>query len=718
VVMNFFSSCAAGLEDLVCAEIKGWGGLVTESGRGFVRWTGPLESGYRCCLWSRFSSRLILQLAECEVQGADDLYEASASIAWEEHLSEQSSFAVDCIVTGKQSAAVITNSMFGGLRVKDGLADRFREKTGRRPSVQPTRPDVQIYVQVDGTKAMLGIDLSGESLHRRGYRVAAGPAPLKENLAAAIVKLSGWDGTTTLVDPMCGSATLLIEAALILADSAPGLGRSYFGLFGWSGHRVDLWEMLVAEALDREEAARELIWPKLVGYDADIGAVRAARKNIEQAGLEEQIAVEHLEIQQLKNRFGQAGHIVCNPPYGERLADKQTVRYLYRFMGSRFHDEFGDWNITVFTAAPDYADQFRLSGASSHRLHNGPLACRLISGSPLSDPPGAESLVSGLASLTSVGDGSELANRLKKNVKKLSSWATQHRLDCFRLYDRDLPQFNVAIDVFPSCFYITEFPAPSGKDSAQVDKRFNQVIHTVRDLFQVGRERVVIRRGRGTSGAGKRAIKQKPHEVGEGPAVLLAHLPGNPGNGYDIDQRFVRSLIFELAGQGPFLSLFDTTGAAIVCACHGGAEKSVIAGLSTTEIPVVAKNLSRNGMAFENHPVIDEPAMAWLSRSRETFGLIFINLRRKTYGRGTSSSFDTLRDHHRLLKTALDRLAGGGSIILSTLVPSFRLDPALDAVCSSTDISRSLFPTDLPRTAKNFRCWRITGKDSSKHVTT
>jgi len=713
VVMTFISSCAAGLEDLVGNEVESWGGRVSDSGRGSVRWAGSLEAGYRCCLWSRFSSRLILLLAECEVDGADDLYDASTSIPWEEHLSEHSSFAVDCVVTGKPSAAVITNSMFGGLRVKDGLADRFREKSGRRPSVQSTRPDVQIYAQVDGRSAVLGIDLSGESLHRRGYRFAAGPAPLKENLAAGIVRLSGWDGSTDLVDPMCGSATLLIEAALMQADSAPGLGRSYFGLFGWHGHQPDLWEALVAEALDREGARQDLVWPGLIGFDADIGAVRAARKNIEQAGLEERIVVEHLEIQGFKNRFGQTGHIVCNPPYGERLADKQTVRYLYRFMGSRFYEEFGDWRITVFTAAPDYADQFRLKGELSRRMHNGPLACRLISGSPLADLPAVEPLAGRLGALVCAGDGSELANRLKKNVKKLSPWASSRGLDCFRLYDRDLPQFNVAIDVFANCVYITEFPAPSDKDSRQVDKRFNQVIHTVRDLFQVGRDRVVIRRGRGNSGDGSKAIRQKPHEIGEGTAVLLAHLPGNPGTGYDMDQRFVRALICELAGQGPFLSLFDTTGAATVCACHGGAEKSVTAGLSAAETAVAAKNFSRNGMALENHRVVDQPAPAWLAQSRETFGLIFVNLRRKTFGRGTSWSFDTNSDHGRLLKSALKRLTPGGSIILSAQVPSFQLDPALEAVCTSKEISRSLFPTDFPRSSKNFHCYHITGKDVS-----
>ena len=707
--MDFISTCATGLEDLVSAEIDGWSGRVDDSGRGVVRWCGSLEAGCRCCLWSRFSSRLILLLAEFEISNTDDLYEASRALPWEDHLSEGNSFAVDCVLAGRPEKAVIGNSMFGGLRVKDGIVDRFRDMSGRRPSVQTRRPDVQVYLQVDGAKVLLGLDLSGESLHRRGYRVEAGPAPLKENLAAAIVALSGWDGSTALLDPMCGSATLLIEAALLYGDSAPGLGRSYFGLFGWSGYPAQLWESLVAEALGREEASQHSLWPRLIGYDGDRSAVAAARKNIRRAGLEDRVVVEHREIQRLKNDDQGPGHIVCNPPYGERLADKQMVRHLYRFMGERFQQEFGDWKITVFTAAPDYADQFRLACNATRKMHNGPLSCRLLSGYPLPETGGSESGGGGQAIEATGGDGSELANRLKKNFRKLQPWASSHALDCFRLYDRDLPQFNVTIDIVGSSLYINEFSPSPEADPKQVDSRFSQVIRTVRDLFQLGRDRVIIRRGRTSRGlTDKGAVRQRAYEIKEGSAVFLAHLPGSPDTGFILDQRFVRRLISEAAGRGPFLSLFDSSGAATVCACLGGAGKTVTAGLSGGSRAFVTSNFSRNGMALENHQVVEEPVMAWLAQNRERFSLIYINLRRKTYGRGTSWSFDTHADHPALVKRALSCLADGGRLIVSTLVPSFRLDPSVEQLCRIKEISKSVFPDDLPKTARNFRCYLIT----------
>ena len=186
--MDFISTCGTGLEDLVAGELKNFSAGVSSSSRGMIRWVGPLEAGYRACLWSRFSSRVVLVLSEFEIGDTDDLYEGAKSTTWEDHFSTRDSFAVDCILS---APGPVTNSMFGALRIKDAIADRFREGQGSRPSVQVQRPSVRVYLQVHGDRALIGIDLSGEGLHRRGYRAASGRAPLKENLAAAIIALSG-----------------------------------------------------------------------------------------------------------------------------------------------------------------------------------------------------------------------------------------------------------------------------------------------------------------------------------------------------------------------------------------------------------------------------------------------------------------------------------------------------------------------------------------------
>lgn len=708
--MNFITTCGAGLENLVGTEAESYQGQITRSGRGGIHWSGSLEAGYRACLWSRFGSRVALVLSEFEIDQGDDLYEASRSTRWEEHFSEHTSFAVDCVLSAR---GPVTNSMYGALRIKDGIADRFRELRGTRPEVKPKRPDIKVYLQVDGNRALLGLDLSGESLHRRGYRAAAGPAPLKENLAAAIIALSGWDTTTALLDPMCGSATLLLEAALMLADSAPGLGRTYHGFGGWSGHQAELWDRLVEEAIEREEMAQQRPWPDLVGYDGDKRAVRAAQQNIARAGFEDRIRVGQQEIHRLRNKLGPSGTLVCNPPYGERLSDTSSVQHLYRCLGERFQQEFPGWRISVFTGAPGFADQFRLEHPSSTKIFNGPLACRLFSGSSMARPED-----SGLQDWRLNNGGGEkeieeLSNRLRKNFKKLHPWAISRRLDWYRLYDRDLPQYNVAIDLIGSVLWIREFGPPSLKDTQQADERVNQVIQTVRSMFGIGRDQVLVSRRR----AGKVKSKKGPprkkfQEMSEGEAVYLVDQFGDPATSFLPDQRFVRQLIrdhFRNAGSGSFLSLFDFGGAACVGAALGGADKTVSVGLARAQQQTAPLNYSRNGLHLANHQIAEEEVSSWLRTNRDSFSLILITLHsRKNSSR--RSKGDGKSEHAPLVKAAAAHLEEGGQIILSTSIPSFRLDPSLVENYICKEISRKVSAPDLPRAGRNLKCWLISKK--------
>ena len=220
------ATCAAGLESLVHEEIASFGGQEIVQARGIVTWQGDLVSGYRACLWSRFASRILLQLAEFPAADDTELYDQCSTINWQEHMDNNSTFAIDCTL----SDSAITHSQYAALRVKDALVDQFRERSGERPSVQVERPDLQIRLHIHSNQATLSLDLSGESLHRRGYRVEGAIAPLKESLAAGIVALAGWNRDVAIdimfLDPMCGSGTLLIEAALLYGDSAPGLWRA------------------------------------------------------------------------------------------------------------------------------------------------------------------------------------------------------------------------------------------------------------------------------------------------------------------------------------------------------------------------------------------------------------------------------------------------------------------------------------------------------------
>ncbi len=455
---ELIASCASGLEGLVAEEVAAFGGQEICSENGVVTWRGSLESGYRCCLWSRFASRVYLQLVRFAVSDEEALYRCCMRVAWQEHLTAETSFAVSCTITGDSP---ITHSRYAALKVKDGLVDVLRNRIGKRPSVKTSRPDVQFHLHLDGQTAALSVDLSGESLHRRGYRAAAVKAPLKETLGAAIVALSGWptDGGT-LIDPMCGTGTLLIEAALMFGDSAPGLSRNYFGFSGWLGHEADLWSSLVAEALEREERGLDKNWPLILGYDCDPVAVSAARKNIERAGLEKQIQVKQAELATLHAPDKQ-GTLLSNLPYGERLSETEQVGQLYRGYGRILKRRFAGWRAAVFISNPTLTDSFTLAWQSRHKLYNGSIPCRLLAGTVSGED---RAFVWQPVAPKSGDPGNEFANRLRKNLKKMLKWAAREDISCFRVYDRDLPDYNLSIDLFAKWVHIHEYAPPRNID--------------------------------------------------------------------------------------------------------------------------------------------------------------------------------------------------------------------------------------------------------------
>jgi len=700
--MDFISTCAAGLEQLVITEISGWGGTVTEDRRGAVSWSGDLEHGYRACLWSRFSSRVIAVLATFEIGVSDDLYETARDVSWHDHLSADSCFAVNCVLFGE---GPINNSMYGALRVKDAIVDQFRERQGQRPSVQVKQPDIQVYLHLAGTRGVLGIDLSGDPLHRRGYRTAAGPAPLKESLAAAIVELSGWDGTTVLLDPMCGSGTLLIEAALKHGDSAPGLGRSYFGLLGWKAHNAAAWEALVDEAIEREANALDKPWPPLVGFDGDETAVEAARKNIARAGLDDRITVACRDVSRLENRYASPGHLISNPPYGERLSDKDSVKYLYRHLGSCFQDDFADWRITMFTAAPDFADQFRIDASRRVKIFNGPLPCRLISGAPKKKQDNSTPVVR-LTPSPENGAGNELANRMVKNYRQLKSFINKQDIQSYRLYDRDLPQYNVSIDVLGSLVLVSEFAASASVDPKRADERFNRATQTVRSLFQVDRDQVYINR---SSRRGKGSAKLQALAVREGNGVLMINLPHDPAAGFPVDQVLVRRSIAARVGRRRFLSIFDSGGFATITAALAGAAMTTTIGERAADNVLINRNFNRNGMAPGTHRIVRKPAVSWLKENRQPFDLVYINPRRSITGRGKKD--DAAPNLRLLIELAVRNLAPEGAVIFSTVIPSLTLDPSIRESYRCADLSREMGGMLLQKRRQHFQCWRIEVKN-------
>ena len=706
--MHFTATCGTGFENLVAAEVKAFQGEDITTGSGSVCWSGSLESGYRACLWSRFSSRVLLEIATLEAADEEILYAGVRKIDWQQHLTSKTTFAVDCSLG---PGAPFNHSKYTALKVKDGIADYFRALNGVRPHVQVNRPGVRINVYADGARTVLSIDLSGESLHKRGYRLETGEAPLKETLAAAIIVLSGWDGRRPLLDPLCGSATLLIEAAMIAGDSAPGLDRPYFGMLEWHGHDEDVWNRLVSEAVEREEKGFKRSWPQLTGYDGSRLAVRQARMNIASAGLEDKITVSRKDLFELSPP-GEVGCLVCNPPYGERLSEKETVKYLYRFIGNRLRTSFQGWSVGLFTSNPDLADYTGLDWDEKHHLFNGPLACRLFVGKAgrqsvqkfrwAVSPPDPEE------------KNSDFANRLRKNTKKMIGWADREGVECFRVYDRDMAEYNVSIDLYGKWVHVQEYAAPASISESVSAERFRVVLNSVRQVLGAGRDRVFIktrRRQKGKNQYQKQAKKRgKLYEVREGRCSFLLNFTDYLDTGLFLDHRNTRSRIGQEAEGKRFLNLYGYTGTATVHAVVGGAVSSTTVDLSAPYLQWAEMNFALNGIHPDRHRLVHSDCMQWLKENTDLFDLVFVDPPTFSNTRKKSLIFDLQKDHFLLLNLAMSRLRDNGLLIFSTNYRSFALDDRLTDQYDCRNISKKSIPRDFQQSPRIHQCWEFRHK--------
>jgi len=374
---TFFATCPLGVEPLLAAELEGLGCAQVRPTRAGVGFEGSLETAYRACLWSRLASRVLLPLASFPAPTPRDLYDGARALAWGEHVAPDGTLCVDL----STSRSAITHSRYGALKVKDAIVDRLRDETGVRPSVDTARPDLRVNVYLHRDRATVAVDLSGDALHRRGWRGGGRAAPLKENLAAAVLLHARWPalaaGGAPLVDPMCGAGTLLVEGALIAADAAPGLGRTAWGFSRWRGHDAARWGALVAEARERREAGLDRL-PRVAGADRDPKAVAAARDNLRRAGLEGRVAVERRALAERVPEPGPPGLVVVNPSYGERLGAEGGLEALYAELGATLKGCFPGWRAAVLTGAPDLAHHLGLRADRRQTLYNGALECRLL----------------------------------------------------------------------------------------------------------------------------------------------------------------------------------------------------------------------------------------------------------------------------------------------------------------------------------------------------
>ena len=372
-IARFFATSAKGIESILAKELKELGVENLKTASGGVHFEGSMEALYRANLWLRTANRVLMQLAVFPCPTPQVLYQNARQIRWSEWISAQQTLTVDC--NCRDSA--ITHSHFAAQKIKDAVVDQIRDNTGSRPNVDTRNPDVRVNAHIANDSCVLSLDASGDGLHMRGYRRQATEAPIRETLAAAIVELADWNSEGFFIDPMCGSGTILIEAALKALNYAPGLlrvGNRCFGFQRWRDYNGECWEQIVSEARNR---IHDKILGRLLGYDLSRTAVNIAKMNVSAAGLTNQIRLSRGNVLNL-SPSGQTGVIACNLPFGERSGDVEALAPLYKGIGDILKQRCTGFKAYLFTGNLKLVKSIGLRPSRRFALHNGPIECRLL----------------------------------------------------------------------------------------------------------------------------------------------------------------------------------------------------------------------------------------------------------------------------------------------------------------------------------------------------
>jgi len=714
----FFATCPKGIEYLLRDELIALGAGAREALAG-VHFEGDLECAYRACLESRLASRILMRLAEFPAADADALYAGTRAIDWSDHLAPDATLAIDA--TGTSGSLV--HSGFAAQKVKDAVVDQLRERHETRPTVRAERPDLRLSLHLHQGRATLSLDLAGEPLHRRGWRRGQGEAPLKENLACAMLLRARWPEMYAqggaLVDPMCGSGTLLVEGAWMAARVAPGLHREYFGFLGWRGHDIALWERLREEAGERAQEGLRGLRSCFFGSDSDPRMIAIATHNLQSAGVAGFVSLDKRPVEHLEPPTGFAtGLVITNPPYGERMGDLATLPALYRSLGGQLRAGFAGWQVAVLTSETELERALGLRAARHYVLFNGALECRLAlfdvhertahAPAPLS--PGAEMV----------------ANRIRKNVRNLRKALSRDGITCFRAYDADLPEYAAAIDVYrgwpePAAtigdkataqdwLHVQEYAPPASVDANAARTRWRDLQRAAGVALEVPRERVVTKtraRGKGGSKYGRIAAREEFLVVEEGGLRFLVNLHDRIDTGLFLDHRLVRRRVRDLSRGRDVLNLFAYTGAASVYAAAGGARSTTSVDLSQAYLEWSSRNLVLNGFGGSSHVLARADAVAFLSESTMRYGLIYVDP--PTFSNSKrASDFDVQRDHVTLLETCARLLREDGVIVFSNNYRRFRLDAeTLSRRFAIEDVSRASIPPDFARRPRIHGCWLL-----------
>ena len=710
---QLFATTARGFEELLKSELTELGAQDAKVAQGGVHYWADDETLYRTLLWSRLSSRILLPIVQAKVFSDLDLYSAVVGVNWLDYFDEKVHFFVDFNGTNQE----IRHTQFGAMRVKDGIVDYFERHGRARPNVDKEQPDIRIHAYLNRDDVVLSLDLSGDALHMRGYREDTGKAPLRETLAAAIVLRSGWQKGTPLVDPMCGSGTLLIEAAQMEAQIAPQLYRLHWGFDFWQGHNQAAWEKVKEEALALAEAEKQREnSPHFYGFDLDHRVLQKAKQNAKNAGVAHLMQWQQGDVAAIKNPSPNlAGTVICNPPYGERLGTTPALIALYSVFGQRLKQQFAGWNASIFSGEPSLLDCLRLRSHRQFKAKNGPLDCvqKNYQIAERAEQSAVENAVefdrtSSVSSEVAV----DFANRLQKNIKKIEKWAKQLGLDAYRLYDADLPEYNLAVDRYADHIVVQEYAAPKNIDENKARQRLLDAVNATLQVTGIETNKLILKvrqKQKGTNQYEKLANKGEYFYVNEYGAKLWVNLTDYLDTGLFLDHRLTRKMLGEMAQGKDFLNLFAYTGSATVHAALGKAKSTTTVDMSNTYLNWAEQNLLLNDIEGKQHKLIQADCLQWLEKCDRQFDLIFVDPPTFSNSKRMEDSWDVQRDHIKLMTNLKRILRPNGTIVFSNNKRGFKMDFAKleELGLSAVEISHKTLPLDFERNKQIHNCWLV-----------
>ena len=723
---RFVATVPKGFADLLAIELAALGATDLRERAGGVTFRGSLAVGYRACLESRLASRILLQVANAAMHDAESLYNAVHGVDWREHIDPGGTLA--CEFTGQHPS--ITNSYFGTLKVKDAICDQLRDTTGQRPDVQTERPSLRVHAHAGGGQVTVSIDLAGESLSRRGYRIAGGEAPLRENVAAGILLRAGWPQVAAaggeFLDPMCGSGTFVIEAAWIAANIAPGLMRDYFGFLGWRGHDAALWSRLRDEALERMLQHLPVI---IRGTDRSAAAVATAAANARRAGVGRDIRFEQADLAVVTPAQPAAdgtsfGLLCVNPPYGQRIGQGPEALEAHRAIGVALRERFVGWHGVVLTGDPAMGQQIGINAYRVHTVFNGAIECRLLrfaAGERKQRREASTGIVIDDAEIAQSPGARMFANRLRKNLQHLGKQARRQGVSCWRLYDADMPEYALAIDLYTGAgeeagqqwLFVQEYSPPDTVDPVAAKRRREEALSVLPEVTGVSFEHIhlrVRRRQKGANQYDKLGARGRQHVVEEGGLQFLVNFDDYLDTGLFLDHRLTRARVRELAQGQRVLNLFCYTASVSVYAAAGGAASTTSVDLSRTYLDWAARNLARNGLGGAQHQLVAADCLAWLSEQATrgpAYDLIFLDPPTFSNSARMDGVLDVLRDQVRMVDDCMRLLAPGGLLLFSNNAQRFALDPELAQRHVFKDITPATLPFDFQGNPRIHRCYEV-----------